>query len=316
MRATASELASLLPCRWEEEHVRRWLEEDISVFDFGGYVVGEGPVTAQLLCKSSGIIAGQPFFEAIFVHLGCRWGRRRRGGVCGAESNHAALSPVRVQWHCKEGTEVKSGELRKIVATVKGPANRVLQGERPALNLIARLSGIATRTDQVVRGAGEAGFAGAIAGSRKTTPGLRMMEKYALLVGGADPHRLNLSTSVMLKDNHVDIVGSIGAAIKRARAVAGFTQKIEVEARSVEQAVEAASEGADIVMLDNFEPMDAKLAAQKIKQRMPHVIVEASGGMDAQKMKEYFCPWIDLISMGGHLTQNVASMDFSLKIAK
>lgn len=226
------------------------------------------------------------------------------------------VSKVRVEWLCDEGTSVAGDELNKVVGVVSGPANKVLQGERPALNLLSRLSGIATKTAMVVKKAKAASFAGVIAGSRKTTPGLRMMEKYALLVGGADPHRLNLSTSVMLKDNHIDLVGSIGGAIQRARSVAGFTQKIEVEARSVEQALEAAMEGADIVMLDNFEPMDAKLAAQKIKTRHPHVMVEASGGMDEERMGEYFCPWIDVISMGGNLTQNVSIVDFSLKVFK
>jgi nicotinate-nucleotide pyrophosphorylase (carboxylating) len=166
---------------------------------------------------------------------------------------------------------------------------------------------------------------GDIAGTRKTTPGFRIIEKYALLVGGCVTHRYvsvfyspnskDVSSMCMLKDNHIDVNGGITKAVKKAKLVCGFTTMIEVECRSEEDAVEACLAGAHIVMLDNFKPEDCKKSAENIKKQFPHITVEASGGINLKTLTAYLSPSIDVISFGA-LTQGVPSVDMSLKIQK
>lgn len=182
---------------------------------------------------------------------------------------------------------------------VVGPPHRILHGERVALNLMARLSAIATTARRMKRLAEAAGsWSGRVAGTRKTTPGFRLFEKYALLVGGVDAHRHDQSASIMLKDNHIEALGSIPKAIKAAKALASFTQSLEVECRNQEEALEAAGAGADIVMLDNFAAEVARRTAQTLKHRFPHVKIEASGGITDNNLASYVDPAIDIISMG------------------
>lgn len=183
---------------------------------------------------------------------------------------------------------------------VLGPPGELLRGERIALNLMARLSAISTTTRRVQRRlAGTvSSWCGRVAGTRKTTPGFRLFEKYALLVGGADPHRHDLSASVMLKDNHISAFGSIRGAIQAAKDLASFTQSLEVECRNQEEALEAAAAGADIVMLDNFSAETARGTARLLKDRFPHVKIEVSGGIGEETVAYYSDPAIDIISMG------------------
>lgn len=215
------------------KQVREWLKEDIPSFDYGGFVVGDKEDQATLLCKSPGVLAGVPYVNAIFNLLECK-----------------------VEWLEEEGGEFwqASGENRVSVARVRGPACKILQGERLALNILARCSGVATRARKMVSIKEENGWPGVVAGTRKTTPGFRDVEKYGMLVGGADTHRMDLSSMIMLKDNHVWSHGSITKAVKMAKSVGGFSLKVEVECRSWDEANEAILAGADIVMLDNFEP--------------------------------------------------------------
>jgi nicotinate-nucleotide pyrophosphorylase (carboxylating) len=146
----------------------------------------------------------------------------------------------------------------------------------------------------------EAGYKGIIAGTRKTTPGFRLVEKYGMLVGGADAHRYDLSAMVMLKDNHVWATGSITDAVKAARKVAGFSIKIEVECQSEAEADEAIEAGADVVMLDNFDSEGLRVAASSIKQRWAgkgkSVLLECSGGLTKDNVKRFVCDAIDIIS--------------------
>ena len=200
------------------------------------------------------------------------------------------------------------------LATVTGPVAHLLRGERTALNSISRCSGVASLSRRCADIAKNHGWKGEVAGTRKTTPGFRLVEKYGLLVGGASTHRLDLSQMVMLKDNHVwSCGGSIEAAVKKARGVSGFSQKIEVECQSLEEALTAAGAGADVVMLDNFEPDDLKRDAKLFKEKYPHVTVEASGGITIETMAEYFSEHVDVISQG-KLTQGYDCVDYSLKI--
>eukprot|EP01125_Pyxidicula_operculata_P022529 TRINITY_DN925_c0_g1_i2.p1 TRINITY_DN925_c0_g1~~TRINITY_DN925_c0_g1_i2.p1 ORF type:complete len:195 (-),score=33.82 TRINITY_DN925_c0_g1_i2:19-603(-) len=189
----------------------------------------------------------------------------------------------------------------------------ILLGERTALNLLARASGIATKSRQAREIADKHSFKGTIAGTRKTTPGFRLVEKYSLLVGGVDGHRHDLSSMTMLKDNHVNSTGSITNAVKKARSVGGFSLKIEVECKSVDEAKEAIKAGADIVMLDNFEPENLKVAAKELKTEFPHTTIEASGGVTLSNLANYFCDHVDVISMGS-IHQGVPHIDMSLKI--
>ncbi|KAF9208994.1 hypothetical protein BGZ49_006851 [Haplosporangium sp. Z 27] len=290
--AQTNTLNHLLPPNWKTK-ITEWLQEDIPSFDYGGYVVGEKETTAILYGKSEGIVAGVPFFTEIFEQLGCR-----------------------VEWHVSEGQVLKPIQ---ICAHVYGPVRQILIGERTALNMMARCSGIASQAHRLRLLKEKNGFKGVIAGTRKTTPGFRLVEKYGMLVGGADTHRMDLSSMIMLKDNHVWSTGSITAAVEKAKAVGGFSLKIEVECRSEDEADEAIAAGADIVMLDNFEGDALKVAASNIKQRWAakgrQVLVECSGGVTEQTIEKYFCDSIDIISLGS-MTQGVSFVDFSLKVQK
>jgi len=232
-------LAALIPCGAIEAKVREWLAEDIPSFEFGGFVVGDKEEEAVLLGKADGLLAGVPFFNAVFREVHCT-----------------------VEWHLKEGAQFQPVVE---VARVRGPARNILMGERIALNILARCSGIAKLARQLSSLAQQHGWKGQIAGTRKTTPGFRIIEKYGMLVGGADTHRYDLSAMVMLKDNHIVSTGSITNAVKKARSVCGFSLKIEVECQSQEEAEEAIQAGADIVMLDNFKPDKIKTASSNIK---------------------------------------------------
>ncbi|KJE92291.1 nicotinate-nucleotide pyrophosphorylase [Capsaspora owczarzaki ATCC 30864] len=282
-----TDFAHLLPPSWKTT-VTQWLDEDIPSFDYGGFVVGEKEETAELLGKSPGVLAGVPFFEEVFRQVDCK-----------------------VHWLVKEGDFVDGKRVR--VATVTGKARNILLGERAALNMLARASGIASRARELRKLKDEKGFKGVVAGTRKTTPGFRLVEKYAMLVGGVDTHRMDLSSMIMLKDNHVWSQGSITNAVRRAKTVGGFALKIEVECRSIDEAREAITAGADIVMLDNFDPEALKVAARILKQESPHVLIEGSGGITSETLASYFDDAVDVLSMGS-LTQGVPHVDFSLKI--
>ncbi|KAG8467760.1 hypothetical protein KFE25_006812 [Diacronema lutheri] len=288
--ASEDAFVDLLPTEWKAS-VHAWLKEDTPAFDVGGFVVGNKPEVAHLFAKSPGMLCGVPFVDAVFE-------------ICGCE----------VEWHMREGStiELRDGASKVHVATVRGPARKLLLGERTALNTLSRASGVATRAHSAVQKARAAGWAGAVAGTRKTTPGFRLVEKYALLVAGADTHRYDLSHMVMLKDNHVWSCGSITQAVAKARRAAGFSTKIEVEARTLAEGLEAAAAGADIVMLDNFEADALKAAAAELKRAHPHVLIEASGGITVDNLTQFASVHVDIISKSYHQGYDV--VDFSLKI--
>ncbi|ELU13649.1 hypothetical protein CAPTEDRAFT_150616 [Capitella teleta] len=274
-----------------QEVVREWLKEDTPSFDFGGFVVGEKEETAVLLCKSPGVIAGAPFFSAVFEELNCQ-----------------------VEWLHPEGTFIDpSLDGPQTVATITGKVRHLLLGERVALNCITRSSGIASQARRLAQSGKDADWHGQVAGTRKTTPGFRMVEKYALLVGGMATHRHDLSSMIMLKDNHIWTAGDIPKAVSAAKSVGGFSTKIEVECRSVEEGKQAASAGADVVMLDNFAPLTLHKAAQQLKEAFPHIIIESSGGITESTLKDYMGPYIDIISLS-RVTQGYDVVDFSFKI--
>ncbi|KAI9296443.1 nicotinate-nucleotide diphosphorylase [Neoconidiobolus thromboides FSU 785] len=294
MSATKN-FSSLLPLNWKD-NIAAWLKEDIPSFDYGGYVVGEKEEYAILWGKSEAVVAGVPFFTEVFTQLDCR-----------------------VEWNLKEGTHfVEKTE----VARVYGKSKNILQGERLALNILSRCSAIAFKGLQLNQLKQKHQFKGIIAGTRKTTPGFRLVEKYGMLVGGIDTHRMDLSSMIMLKDNHIWSHGSITSTIDKAREVGGFSLKIEVEVQNEGEAVEAIQAGGDIIMLDNLKPPEIHTVAKQLKLRFNNTsenpkqfLLEASGGIDIHNIEPYFGDDIDVISLGS-MTQGVPHVDFSLKIQK
>lgn len=279
--------------QWKKD-VTQWLTEDVPSFDIGGFVVGNDTKTATLWCKASGVLAGVPFANEVFTQ-------------CGVDT---------VEWKFDEGAEISVDKGSKVaVAHVKGAARSLLLAERTALNILARASGIATKSRRLVKLARDAGYTGTIAGTRKTTPGFRLVEKYAMVVGGADPHRHDLSSMVMLKDNHVWSTGSITNAVKNARQFAGFSTKIEVECQSEEEATEAIEAGADVIMLDNFDQQGLRTAANSLRQKhgSGKFLLESSGGLTEDNLASFLCNDIDVYSTSS-IHQGVGYVDFSLKL--
>ncbi|KAH9028730.1 nicotinate-nucleotide diphosphorylase [Lactarius pseudohatsudake] len=282
----------LLPHSWKSQ-VSLWLTEDTPSFDYGGFVVGEDLREAFLWGKGSkcAVLAGTPFVDEIFRLLDCK-----------------------VEWHVAEGDEF---EPIKHVATVRGKARYLLLGERIALNLLARCSGIATASKRTKDLAESYGFRGIIAGTRKTTPGFRLVEKYGMIVGGIDPHRFDLSSMIMLKDNHIWSAGSVTAAITRAREVGGFSLLLDVEVRDEEEANEAIAAGADVIMLDNIEGDELVSVARRLRDRWEgkgkKFLLETSGGITEGNLRERAISGIDILSTSS-VHQSVQHIDFSLKI--
>lgn len=289
-----SEFSAALPAngRWKQ-NITDWLSEDVPSFDIGGYVVGDDIKSATVLCKQSGVFSGQSFANEVFKQ-------------CDLE----------VEWLLREGDYIEADGKKVPVARVTGPVRKLLLAERTALNLLARSSGIATESRKISKLAKEAGYTGVIAGTRKTTPGLRLVEKYSMIVGGIDPHRYDLSSMVMLKDNHIWATGSITNAVKKARQVAGFATKVEVEVQTEEEADEAIEAGADVIMLDNFTGDGIKVAALSLKKRWAGkktFLLECSGGLREDNISSYLCNDIDIYSTSG-VHQGTGVIDFSMKL--
>ncbi|KAF9464360.1 Quinolinate phosphoribosyl transferase [Collybia nuda] len=281
----------LLPPSWKAQ-VAAWLAEDTPSFDYGGYVVGEAHREAFLFGKgkNTAVLAGSPFFTEVFNQIGCE-----------------------VEWHVKEGDTF---EPVKHVATVRGKARYLLLGERVALNMLARCSGIATKSKAIKDLARSYGYKGIIAGTRKTTPGFRLVEKYAMLVGGIDPHRHDLSSMIMLKDNHIWSSGSITAAIQQARTVGGFSLLLDVEVRSEAEADEAIAAGADVIMLDNIEGNELVTVARNLREKWKgqrKFLFETSGNITEANLQQRAINDIDILSTSV-VHQSVQHIDFSLKI--
>ena len=230
------------------------------------------------------------------------------GIVCGlsliADVYHALDEEVNVVYHVPEGGRIHRGDL---VAEVFGRAVSLLSGERVALNLLQHLSGIATATSKAVEAV--EGYKARITDTRKTTPGMRVLEKYAVRVGGGSNHRFCLADGILIKDNHIVAAGGITAAVEAARKNAPHTLKIEVEVETRAQTEEALAAGADIIMLDNMSCPEMKECVELIGGR---AMVEASGNMGERNLAEVAATGVDIISIGA-LTHSVKALDISLK---
>ena len=204
-----------------------------------------------------------------------------------------------------DGDIVKKGD---ILARVSGKMRTLLKGERTALNLLQHMSGIATATNEAVKLV--EGTRASIADTRKTLPGLRPLQKYAVTVGGGRNHRYNLSDAAMLKDNHIDACGGIANAVGALKGKLGHMVKTEVEVRSLEELKEALTAGADVIMLDNMSP---ELMKQAVEITNGRALLEASGGITAETLREAALSGVDIISIGA-LTHSVKAFDVSMKI--
>ncbi len=260
--------------------------------------VGTGDIT------TSCCIPAENHSEAYFI-------AKEEGFVCGIDIAQRVFSIVDekiiVIPQVKDGDSVKKGD---IIAEVIGPSRGILTGERVALNLMQRLSGTATATAKAVSSV--AGTNAKIADTRKSTPGLRVLEKYAVRVGGGHNHRFNLSDGVLIKDNHIAAAGGIASAVKAARAAVPHVMKIEVETETLEEVAQALEAGADIIMLDN---MSLELMTQAVLLIAGRAITEASGNMGEKDLSEVAKTGVDFISIGA-LTHSVKSLDISLKFKK
>ena len=276
----------LLPQFYIDDVIKNALREDINYLDTAtAYVIPETAVTtAKFVSKAEGVLCGIEVAMRVFT----------------------LLDPdVQFTLYKKDGDNVANGDL---IATMKGKASMLLQGERTALNLLQHMSGIATATNECVKLV--EGTNVSIADTRKTLPGLRALQKYAVTCGGGKNHRYNLSDCAMLKDNHIDAGGGITATVKALREKIGHTVKIEVETRNMAEVKEAVSAGADIIMLDNMTAAQMKEAVDYIDGR---ALTEASGNITAENIREKASSGIDIISMGA-LTHSVKAFDISMRI--
>lgn len=237
----------------------------------------------QLICKQDGIIAGLQIFERVFQLLD---------------------DTVEVEFYCKDGDFVTAGQL---MALVKGDIRALLSGERVALNYLQRMSGIATYTNSIARLL--KGSKTKLLDTRKTTPNMRIFEKYAVKVGGGYNHRYNLSDGILLKDNHIGAAGSVTKAIQMAKEYAPFVRKIEIEVENLDMVKEAVKAGADIIMLDNMTPEMMKEAIAIIDGRAE---TECSGNVTRENVERLLDIGVDYISSGA-LTHSAPIMDISLK---
>ena len=265
--------------------IRNALAEDIGTGDITteSTILPGTRISGRLLAKEAGRICGLPVFCRVF----------------------ALLDPtVKIELLASEGTDVQSGDL---IARISGPARSLLTGERVALNFLQRLSAIATRTAWAVSQV--EGTRARIVDTRKTTPGLRVLEKYAVRVGGGANHRFNLADGILIKDNHIQAAGSISAAISAARRHAPHTLRIEVEVEDSVQIAEALDCRADIIMLDNMDQAGIEAAVAQIDSQ---ALIEISGNMGDKDLRALAATGIDLISIGA-LTHTVRAMDLSLR---
>lgn len=283
--------------------VMNWLENSELMAAIGQFLaedIGRGDITTRatvqaetrgigrFLAKEDLVLCGLGVAESVFVHL---------------DPESAEIDSTH-----NDGDAIASGT---VFGTLKGYADVLLVGERTALNLIQRMSGVATLTRQYVQAV--AGTNAQIVDTRKTAPGLRMLEKYAVTVGGGKNHRFGLDDGVLIKDNHIALAGGITEAVKAAKNAVGHLHKIEVEVTNWAQLREAIDAGAEIVMLDNQTPEETAKLVLMARNMNPSVLIESSGGMSLDTVRSFAEAGVDLISVG-RLTHSARAVDISFKI--
>jgi nicotinate-nucleotide pyrophosphorylase (carboxylating) len=266
--------------------IERALDEDIGTGDLGSTLLfpEEARAIAVIQAKEEGVLAGLPVAAATFKKL---------------------VPDLAWQPKTADGQRVGSGE---VVAELKGSLRGILSGERVALNFLQRLSGIATATRRLVDAVG--GFQAKILDTRKTAPGLRVLDKYAVRAGGGYNHRFGLYDAILIKDNHIRAAGGVGQAMALLREKCPPMIKVEVEVTSVSEAQEALAAGATVIMLDNMAPAEMAEAVRVISRR---ALVEASGRVTLEGIREIAATGVDYISVGA-LTHSVKALDLSLEV--
>jgi len=273
------------------EKIRGWITEDLGQGDItsDALIPEHTFAKARLYTREKAVVSGLREVRAIFELLGCE-----------------------IDIEVQEGENVEPGET---ILHVEGPAKSILSGERQALNIFQRMTSISTKTRRLQEKARKINPEVRIAATRKTIPGLRKQDKRAVEIGDGDTHRLRLDDCVLIKDNHLALIPSIGEAINRAKNNISFTKKIEVEVLSHEQAHMAAKEGADIIMYDNMSPREIKDSIKKLEKAnlRKGKILEASGGITENNLEEYASTGVDIISLGS-LTHSVVCLDVKLEL--
>jgi nicotinate-nucleotide pyrophosphorylase (carboxylating) len=275
-----------------EDKVRSFLAEDIGYEDIttNALIDSKQRAEGRVVCKENAVVAGIEEALVLLKLAGCQ--------------GTAAV---------RDGYRVKA---ETMILSARGPARALLTVERTLLNILAHMSGVATATADLVSIAKRESRGNVrIACTRKTHPGLRYFEKRAVELGGGDTHRLRLDDAVLIKDNHLELAGSVSACVRKAKERVSFTKKVEVEVTTADQAVEAAQAGADIVLLDNMTPKEVRSSTTLLvgKGLRNRVLVEASGGIRKENLPSYAKTGVDVISVGV-ITQSAPAIDMSLEI--
>jgi len=265
------------------------LEEDVGRGDVTSAAVIDETQEAEadIIAGERGVVCGLGLMEAVFTRFDWR---------------------TRVRAKVADGDPVAKGTL---VASVRGPAPALLAGERTALNFLQHLSGVATLAQAFV--AACEGAKVRVADTRKTTPGVRALQKYAVRTGGGANHRSDLASGVLIKDNHIALVGSVREAVRRARAGAPHVLRVGVEVDDLAQLDEAIEAGAEVILLDNFQIREMTEAVKRVRERAPKTVIEASGGVSLDRIRDISKTGVDVISIGA-LTHSARAIDFSCDI--
>ena len=293
MRQLKEESLTFLPRKILKEKISKFLEEDLGQGDITTLLtVPPGTIVeAEIVAKESAVIAGIEEILTLLESFGFQ---------------------VRVL--VSDGGNVEG---KATVLKIVGDARTLLSIERTLLNLLMRMSGIATATSRLIEKIRRAGYKTRIACTRKVAPGLLYFDKRAVMLGGGDTHRLHLDDLIIVKDNHLMVVGDVGEAVKRVREAVSFSKKIEIEVSSDNEALEAAKAGADIVMLDNFSPQQIKNTMMLLDREglRSKVLIEASGGINEQNVLKFAAAGVDVLSLG-EITDSVKALDMSLEVVK
>ncbi|MGB9777888.1 MAG: carboxylating nicotinate-nucleotide diphosphorylase [Candidatus Bathyarchaeales archaeon] len=282
-----------IPRKILEEKLRKMLAEDVGQGDITTTLIvpSETWAEAEVIAKEAGVAAGVEEAKILLEGLG-----------------------VKVEVLVLDGEKIRE---KQVLMKVSGDAKTILSTERTLLNVLSRMSGIATTTRKLVEKLQKNGFKTKVACTRKTAPGLLYFDKKAVLLGGGDPHRLHLDDMVLIKDNHIKVAGNVEKAVKKAKEKVSFSKKVEVEVTSVNDALKAAKAGADIIMLDNFSPKQITEAIKLLKREgfFGKVLLEASGGITAENITEYASRGVNIVSLG-EITDSPQALDISLELTK
>ena len=282
-----------LPSKILEEKLLRMLAEDVGQGDVTTALVipAKSTTEVEVIAKEAGVIAGMEEAKILLESLG-----------------------LEVENLVSDGEEVKA---KKVLMKISGDTRTILSVERTLLNIISRMSGIATITRKLIEKIRKAGLKTKVACTRKVAPGLLYLDKKAVLTGGGDTHRLHLDDMILIKDNHIAVVGSVEKAVKTVRKNVSFSKKIEVEVTEVKEVLNAVKAGADIIMLDNFSTEQIEKAVKILKEEHLYgkILLEASGGITAENILAYASTGVDVVSLS-EITASAKALDISLEITK